>query len=321
MVYTFDDAKAPTRHTTQYFEMTANRAIYHDGWIASTTPARLPWETIGAAPDPDDYQWELYNLADDFSQAKNVAKENPQKLVDLRSRFLIEAVKYNVLPLDSSFADRMDPATRPNLLRGQTEFTYYPGMIRIPEANSPDTHNKSFRITADVEIPQGGADGVLATQGGRFGGWSLLVLDERPMFAYAYTNQDGAKYPKQRADKTRIAGIEKLTPGKHTINFDFKYDGGGLGKGGVGTLTVDGKKVAENRIERTSPVGKFTLDESFDVGEDTGTPVIDDYDAKMPFQFSGKLEKVKITLGPDKLTPQQRGELEQLKRDFALSIQ
>ena len=176
MVYTFDDAKAPTRHNTQYFEMTANRAIYHDGWIASTTPARLPWETLGAAPDPDDYHWELYNLSDDFSQAKNVAKENPQKLLDLQSRFLIEAVKYNVLPLDSSFADRMDPATRPNLLRGQTDFTYYPGMIRVPEANSPDVHNKSFHITANVEIPEGGADGVLATQGGRFGGWSVLVL-------------------------------------------------------------------------------------------------------------------------------------------------
>lgn len=134
MVYTFDDAKASTRHTTQYFEMTANRALYHDDWIASTTPARLPWETIGAAPDPDDYQWELYNLADDFSQAKNVAKDNPEKLRDLQTRFLIEAVKYNVLPLDSSFADRMDPSTRPNLLRGQTDFTYYPGMIRIPEA-------------------------------------------------------------------------------------------------------------------------------------------------------------------------------------------
>jgi arylsulfatase A-like enzyme len=321
MAYTFDDAKAPTRHTTQYFEMTANRAIYHDGWIASTTPGRLPWETLGAAPDPDDYQWELYNLADDFSQARNIAKENPQKLRDLQSRFLIEAVKYNVLPIDSSFADRMDPAARPNLLRGQTEFTYYSGMIRIPEANSPDTHNKSFRITADVELPQGGAAGVLATQGGRFGGWSLLVLDEKPMFAYAYSNQDGAKYTKQRADKTRIAGTEKLTPGKHTIDFDFKYDGGGLGKGGLGTLAVDGKKVAENRIEQTSPAGKFTLDESFDVGEDTGTPVIDDYDAKMPFKFTGKLEKVEIKLGPDKLTPQQRGELERLKRDFALSVQ
>jgi arylsulfatase len=297
MIYSFDDAKAPTQHMTQYFEMTANRAIYHDGWIASSTPARLPWETIGTAPDPDDYQWELYNLADDFSQAKNVAKENPEKLLDMQSRFLIEAVRYNVLPLDSSFADRMDPAIRPNLLRGQTDFTYYPGMIRIPEANSPDVHNKSFRIAAELEIPEAGADGVLATQGGRFGGWSLLVSDGKPMFAYAYTNQDGAKYAKQRPDKTRITGPEKLTPGKHAIVFDFKYDGGGLGKGGLGTLSVDGKKVTENRIEQTSPLGKFTLDESFDVGQDTGTPVIDDYEAKMPFKFTGKLEKVEIKVG------------------------
>jgi arylsulfatase A-like enzyme len=321
MVYTFDDAKAPTRHTTQYFEMTANRAIYHDGWIASTTPARLPWETIGAAPDPDDYKWELYNLADDFSQAKNIASENPQKLLDMQSRFLIEAVRNNVLPLDSSFADRMDPAIRPNLLRGQTEFTYYPGMIRIPEANSPDVHNKSFHITAAVEIQESGAEGVLATQGGRFGGWSLLVLDGKPMFAYAYTNQDGARYPKQRADKTRIAGQEKLAQGKHTIDVDFKYDGGGLGKGGLATLSVDGRMVTESRIEQTSPVGKFSLDESFDVGQDTGTPVIDEYDAKMPFKFTGTVDKIEIKLGPDQLTPQQGGDLEQLKRNFALSAQ
>jgi len=321
MVYTFGDAKAPTKRDTQYFEMTANRAIYHDGWVASTTPGRLPWETLGAAPDPDDYKWELYNLTDDFSQAKDVAKENPEKLLDLQSRFLIEAVRYNVLPLDSSFADRMDPATRPNLLRGQTDFTYYPGMIRIPEANSPDVHNKSFHVSAAVEIPEGGAEGILATQGGRFGGWSLLVVDGKPMFAYAYTNQDGAKYPKQKPDKTRITGSDKLTPGKHVIGFDFKYDGGGLGKGGLGTLTVDGEKVAENRIEQTSPLGKFTLDESFDVGEDTGTPVIDEYDAKMPFKFTGKLEQIEIKLGADELTPQKRGELERLRREFALAVQ
>jgi arylsulfatase len=321
MLYTFNDAQVPTKRATQYFEMTANRAIYHDGWIATTTPARLPWETLGKVPDPDDYNWELYNLSDDFSQAKNVAKENPEKLRDLQSRFLIEAVKFNVLPLDSSFADRADPATRPNILRGQTDFTYYPGMIRIPEANSPDVHNKSFHVTASVDIPEGGADGVLVTQGGRFGGWSLVVIDGKPMFAYAYTNQDGATYPKQNADKTRIAGNEKLAPGKHTIAFDFKYDGGGLGKGGLGTLLVDGEKVAEARIERTSPVGKFTLDESFDVGQDTGTPVIDDYDAKMPFKFTGKIGEVEIKLGRDELTPEQRGELDQLKRDFSLAIQ
>src|SRR4051794_6516382 len=192
-------------------------------------------------------------------------------------------------------------------------------MIRIPEANSADVKNKSFRITADVEIAEGGAEGVLATQGGRFGGWSLLVLDGKPMFAYAYTNQDGAKYPKQRKDKTRIASGEKLAPGKHTIAFDFAYDGGGIGKGGQGTLTVDGKKVGEGRIEHTTPLGKFSLDESFDVGQDTGSPVIDEYDAKMPFKFTGTLRKIEIKLGPDKLTSKQRRELQRVQRDQALA--
>jgi arylsulfatase A-like enzyme len=321
MVYTFDDAKAPTRHTTQYFEIVANRAIYHDGWTASTTPGRVPWQILSAAPDPDDFPWELYNVAEDFSQSKNLAKDNPKKLADLQASFLIEAVKYNVLPLDSSFGERSDPTVRPNPIRGQTQFTYYPGMIRIPEANSADVHNKSFRITADVEIPQGGAEGVLATQGGRFGGWALLVLDGRPIFAHAYTNQDGDKYPKQNKDKTRIAGADKLAPGKHTITFDFAYDGGGIGKGGLGTLTVDGKKVGEGRIEKTTPVGKYSLDESFDVGQDTGSPVIDEYDAKMPFRFSGTLNKLEIKLGTEQLTPEKRGELEQLKKDFARRVQ
>ena len=302
------------------FRDRANRGIYHDGWMASTTPLRPPWVVTGAEPDPDDFPWELYNLADDFSQSKDLAKENPKKLLDLQSRFLMEAVKYNVLPIDSSFADRADPALRPSFNVGQTDFTYYPGMIRIPEANSPDVKNKSFHITADVEIPEGGADGVLATQGGRFGGWGLLVLDGKPMFAYAYSNQDGDKYPDQKKSKTRIAGGEKLTPGKHTISFDFVYDGGGIGKGGRGTLSVDGNKVAEGRIEKTAPF-RFSLDESFDVGEDTGTPVIDEYDAKMPFKFSGTLKKVEVKLDADQLTPQKRGELERLKSDFALRMQ
>ena len=224
MVYSFDDAKAPTRHTTQYFEMTANRAIYHDGWMASTTPLRKPWETLGAAPDPDEYPWELYNLAEDFSQSKDLAKENPKKLLDLQSRFLMEAVKYNVLPIDSSFADRMDPQIRPNLLRGKTDFTYYPGMIRIPEANSPDVHNKSFRVTAEVEIPEKGADGVLATQGGRFGGWSLLVLDGKPMFVYAVTNQDGDRVPEatEGQDPHRRGRQARARQAHHRLRFRLR---------------------------------------------------------------------------------------------------
>ena len=321
MSYTFDDPNAPTRHTTQYFEMSANRAIYHDGWIASTTPLRKPWETLGASPDPDDFPWELYNLADDYSQSKDLARENPKKLLDLQSRFLMEAVKYNVLPIDSSFADRMDPATRPNFLRGKMEFTYYPGMFRIPEANSPDVHNKSFRVAAEVEIGEQGSEGVLATQGGRFGGWSMLVHEGKPIFVYAVTNQDGEKYPKQRKDKTRIAGSDKLAPGKHTIAFDFVYDGGGIGKGGEGTLYVDGKKVGERRIEQTNPLGKFTLDESFDIGMDSGSPVIDDYESKMPFKFTGKLQRVQIKLGESKLTPKETSELQRRRTGQAIANQ
>jgi Sulfatase len=320
MVYTFDDANAPPRHTTQYFEITANRGLYQDGWMASTTPLRLPWQVSGVEPDPDDYPWELYNVADDFSQARNLANENPKKLHDLEALFLIEAAKYNVLPIDSSFADRADPAIRPNLNRGRTHFEYYPGMIRIPEASAPDIKNKSFRIKADVEIPQGGADGVIVTQGGRFCGWGLLVLDGKPMFAYAFSNQDGFLYPLQNKYKTRIGAAEPLAPGKHVIVFDFAYDGGGMGKGGSGTLIVDGQKVGAGRIAFTQPI-RFSLDESFDVGEDTGTPVIDEYDAKMPFRFSGTLNKVEIDLGADGLTPEKHGELERLQRDYAMRVQ
>jgi hypothetical protein len=193
-------------------------------------------------------------------------------------------------------------------------------MIRIPEGSAPDIKNKSYRIVAEVVIPTGGADGVLVTQGGRFGGWGLLVLDGKPMFAYAFTNQDGDKYPHQRKDKYRIGGTDRLAPGDHTIAFDFAYDGGGIGKGGIGTLAVDGAKVAEGRIDLTAPF-RFSLDESFDVGQDTGTPVIDEYDAKMPFKFSGTLGKLDVDLGPNQLTPQKRGELQRLQRDFAFRNQ
>ena len=162
---------------------------------------------------------------------------------------------------------------------------------------------------------------VLATAGGRFGGWALLLLDGKPMYAHAYTNQDGEKYPKQRKDKTRIAGADKLPPGEHTITLDFAYDGGGIGKGGLATLSVDGNKVSEGRIEKTAPLGKYSLDESFDVGQDTGSPVIDEYDAKMPFKFTGTLRKLDIELGADELTPEKQGELERLGREFALRMQ
>src|SRR5499427_1386384 len=167
LVYTFDNANAPTRHSTQYFELVGNRAIYKDGWMASTTPLRLPWVTIGFEPNPDDFKWELYNINEDFSQANNLAKKNPNKLKELQDAFDVEAKKYNVYPLDSSFASRADPAIRPSLTRGRNEFIYFPGMIRIPEGSA-------WTVAAEVTIPQSGANGMLATIGGRYGGRALL---------------------------------------------------------------------------------------------------------------------------------------------------
>ena len=212
----------------------------------------------------------------------------------MQSRFLMEAVKYNVLPIDSSFADRMDPSTRPNLLRGKTEFTYYPGMFRIPEANSPDVHNKSFTVTAEVEIPEKGADGVLATQGGRFGGWSLLILDGKPMFVYNLVDMKRVKWE----------GKQALSPGKHTLVFDFVYDGGGIGKGGTGTLKVDGKVAQVGKMPQTLPI-TFQWDETFDVGVDTGTPVADN-DYQVPFRFTGRLDRLTVQLKPNPQAEQKR---------------
>ncbi len=292
MVYTFDDANAKTRHNRQYFEMLANRALYNDGWIASTTPKRLPWVMVGFGSDnpSDDYEWELYNVDEDFSQAVNLVKDNPDKLRELQDLWWVEAAKYNVLPLDDRFTNRVGPATHPSLASGRTVFTYYPDTVPIPEGAAFYLKDSSFRISADVEIPQEGASGVLATQGGRFGGWALLLFDSKPMFAYAVTNQPQYIY--------RFASKDKLKPGKHIVAFDFKYDGGGRGKGGDGALLVDGKRVAKGRIDVTVPL-RFSVTETFDVGKDTATPVIDDY--KVPFKFTGKLEKVVVDVAPEKL--------------------
>jgi arylsulfatase len=276
--------------------------------MASTTPLRLPWISYGASPRPDDFNWELYHIADDFAQANDLAVREPAKLKELQQLFDREAKKYNVYPLDSSFAERADPAIRPSLTRSCSEFTYYQGMTRIPEGTSPDVKNKSYTMTAGVEIPAGGADGVLGTLGGRFGGWALLVSDGKPEFVYAYSNQNQHKY--------RIASSQTLDPGKHTIVFDFKYDGGGIGKGGTGTLTVDGKQVAEGRIEHTIRA-RFSLDETMDFGEDTGTPVVEDYAAKMPFKFTGRLNTFVIQLGENQLGAVEKKELAEAARKVA----
>jgi arylsulfatase len=309
IVYTFDNATMPTRHTTQYFEMVGNRAIYKDGWMASTTPLRLPWVTVGAEPNPDDFKWELYNINEDFSQSNNLAERFPDKLKELQDAFDVEARKFNVYPLDSSFASRADPAIRPSLTRGRSEFVYYSEMIRIPEGSAPDFKNKSWTIAAEVAIPRGGANGVMATMGGRFGGWSLLLMDGKPMFAYALSNQPDHKFI--------VASDQRLPVGNHIVRVKFEYDGGGIGKGGTATLLVDEKQVAQGRIPQTIPV-RFSLDETFDVGQDTGTPVLEEYADKMPFRFTGTLKRFFVVLEPSKLSPDEQRRLnEELAKAMA----
>jgi arylsulfatase len=306
LVYTFESATAPARHSVQYFEMIGNRAIYKDGWIASTTPLRLPWvTTVGNEPSPDDFKWELYNVKEDFSQANDLAARNPGKLKELQAAFEVEAKKYNVYPLDSSFAARVDPSIRPSLTRGRSEFNYYPGMTRIPEGSAPDFKNKSWTVAGAITVPESGANGILATMGGRFGGWALWMADSKPQFAYALSNQPAHKF--------RVASDQPLSPGNHLVRVKFQYDGGGVGKGGTATVFVDEKQVAEGRIPQTVVV-RFSLDETFDVGEDTGTPVVEDYVDKMPYAFTGTLKKLAVILEPEKLSAEER---QQLRREAA----
>lgn len=203
-----------------------------------------------------------------------------------------------MLPLDNSKIERAGVSLRPSLTKGRTEFTYLPGMVRIPEGSAPDFKNKSYRITADIEIPAGGAEGVLVTQGGRFNGLGLYLLKNKPVFYY---NLAGV-------DRTSVGGQDALAPGKHTIEVSFKYDGGGMGKGVLATLTVDGKKVAEQTLTRTIPV-RVSADETFDVGEDTGTPVSEHY--HVPFRFTGTLNKIVVMLGEAALTPAEQKQFDE----------
>jgi arylsulfatase A-like enzyme len=292
MAYTFDsaNAKAPSKRDTQYFEMFGNRALYHDGWIATTVPPQPPW-LMGTVKMPDvltGYKWELYNIADDFSETNDLAAKNPDKLKELQGLFMDEARKYQVLPLDNSILQRI-LAPRPSATAGRTEFTYTSEVSGVPDGNAPNLLSRSFSITADVEIPSRGAEGMLNTLGGRFGGYGLYLVKGKPVFTYNLL----------ALEKFRWDGPQALTPGKHTILFDFKYDGPGLAKGGTGVLSVDGKEVARKTIPHTVPA-LFTIDESFDVGVDTRTGV-DDKDYKLPFRFTGKLDKLTIKLGPSQM--------------------
>jgi arylsulfatase A-like enzyme len=292
MAYTFDaaNAQAPSRRETQYFEMFGNRAIYHDGWIAATTPPAPPW-LMGTTKLPEvvnGYQWELYNLNDDYSESNDLAAKNPDKLRELKELFLVEATKYNVFPLDNSVLTRA-VTPRPSATAGRTVFTYSGEMAGIPVGDAPSILNRSYTITAEVDIPQAGAEGMLATLGGRFGGYGLYVLKGKPVFTYNLVD----------LERFRWEGVAALAPGKHTIAFDFTYDGPGPGKGGTGVLTVDGKEVANQKIPHTIPF-LMAIDETFDVGIDTRTPV-DDKDYQVPFAFTGTLTKLTIKVGPEQL--------------------
>jgi len=284
LLYAFDDADAPERHTTQYFEIFGNRAIYRDGWFARTIH-RAPWETTNLPPLESDV-WELYRVKDDFSLADDLANSHPDKLEEMKSLFMIEAAKYNVLPIDDRVIERTNPAVagRPDLMGDRTSLSLYEGMEGMLENTFLNVKNRSKTITAEIEIPDGGASGALVVQGGRFGGWSLHVRDGKPAYEYNFLG----------LERFVVEGPDALAPGKAKIVLDFAYDGGGLGKGGRATLSVDGTKVAEGRIGRTQP-NVFSADETADVGLDNQTPVAKGIGyGPEETKFTGKIRKIVI---------------------------
>ncbi len=305
MVYTWDkkNADAPTRHTTQYFEMLGNRAIYQEGWMAVTTPVSLPWELNTATP-PDvitGYKWELYNLNEDVTEYNNLADKMPDKLKQLQDVFYEQAKKYDVLPLDNSTLARF-LTPRPSATAGRTTFTYSGELSGVPPSTAPNILDKDYTITANVDIPEGGAEGMIVTEGGRFGGYGLFLSKgelglRHGKVVFLYNLLD--------LKRTIWAGPE-LGAGKHTIVFDFKLDGPGMGKGGIGVLSVDGKEVDRKHMDHTTPI-MFPEDEDFDVGMDTRTGVaLVEYRYDRPFKFTGKIDKVTFNLGPVQYTDQDR---------------
>jgi len=319
--YTFDqkNANEPSRHKTQYFEMMGDHAIYHEGWMASTKVVRPPWEVIGAVnPDPfNNVTWELYNLTKDWTQSDDVASKHPAKLKEMKGIFAKEARKYQVLPLDASVATRL-VAPRPNITAGRSVFTYTKPMTGLPQGDSPLLLNCSYTVTADIEVPEGGAEGMLVTSGGRFAGWGFYILKGKPVFTWNLVDLKRIKW----------AGPDALTPGKHTLEFDFKYDGlgagtlafnnlSGIGRPGTGVLKVDGKEVATQKMGHTIPL-ILQWDESMDFGSDTGTPV-DDQDYQCPFPFTGKFSKITIKVDRPQLSPEDIKKLEAAARNNKMS--
>ncbi len=288
MLYAFEDAEAPERHELQYFEMFANRGIYHKGWSA-VTKHRTPWVMVGGAlPAFDDDVWELYDGTSDYSQAHDLAAEHPERLANLQRLWFIEAVKYNVVPMDDRTSERLEPtmAGRPTLIRGNSQL-FFAGMGRLSENSVVSIKNKSFSVTAELVVPEGGAEGVIIAQGGRFGGWAVYAKDGHAKFTYNVLGIH--EFP--------TAAGTPIPAGTHQVRMEFAYDGGGLAKGGDVTLYYDGAAVGSGRVEMTQPM-VFSADETTDIGHETGTTVSPDYTAQ-DSRFTGKINWVQIDLGAD----------------------
>lgn len=296
MAYSWDDGNAPGRRVTQYFEMFGTRAIYHDGWVASAPPTHAPWEiTLAKAPTDvmNGFKWQLYNIDEDWTQANDLSPKMPDKLRDMQQRFILEAERYRVFPLDDSVLSRLVSQDKPNYAFGRTLFTYTGEIANVPFpgiGGAPSLLGRSYTVTAEITVPQDGAQGMLVTDGGRYGGYGFYLLEGKPVWTWNLLQLARVKWQAKEA----------LTPGKHTLEFDWKYEGPGFGKGGVGALKVDGKVVDSHPMPRSVPV-ILPWCETFCVGVDTGTPVDDD-DYQVPFHFTGKVEKVTIKLGETQAT-------------------
>ena len=306
MLYSFAQPKAVSRHKTQYFEIFGNRGIYSDGWFAGTIH-RAPWEAQPRATIAND-QWELYDTRTDFSLARDLASKDPAKLKAMHDLFLQEAIKNRVLPIDDRGIERLNAALvgRPDLMEGRNSLTLYPGMTGMSENVFINVKNRSLTITADVELPDAEAKGVILAQGGRFGGWTLYMDQGKPVYHYNFLG----------LEQFKVAAQDALPAGKAQVQLDFAYDGGGLGKGGVATIRVNGKKVAEGRVERTQPIA-FSADETAGVGLDDATPVSADY-KEGDNAFTGKIFKVVVDVKP--IGAGEKAAEETLRRDVELKM-
>lgn len=284
MAYTFNEANVPDRRKSQIFELVSNRAMYQNGWIASSI-AYLPWEAHRTGYDPNKAKWELYNIDQDFSQADDLATKDPGKLKMLEDLWWAEAARHDILPLDWRSVERLSEQLtgRPNLAEGRKTVVYNTPLVALPEGAAPDLKNKSFTITAEANIPADGGQGIIFTQGGITAGWGFYIQDRKLVGMHNYID----------SERYRITSSENVPTGKVTLAFDFKYDGGGMGKGGTITLFANGKKVGTGRVEKTAGF-KYSLYEGQDIGEDSGSPVDSTYTP--PFKFTGKIEKVTIDL-------------------------